>query len=203
MGRQVSIADEGKKSKTRSQISDINAYTLYPTKDSLIPYTLTLIDTPGFGDVSGIERDKVIVKQIELFFCLDPPNGIDTLHGIGFVTKANDERLTITQKYIFHSILAIYGKNIKDNIFLMTTFCDGIRPSLVIDAAKEADVPFEIFFKFNNSALYHEGSADNTFDMMYWKLGMASYEQFIKDFEKAQPKSLTLSKEVLREHEQL
>lgn len=197
------ISDEGNKAKTRSQTSDISAYTLYPTKDSRVSYTLTLIDTPGFGDVSGIERDKVIVKQVEHFFRMDPPNGIDTLHGIGFVTKATDERLTITQKYIFHSILAIYGKDIEGNIFLMTTFCDGARKPLVIEAATAAEVPFQDYFKFNNSALYHEGSADSPFDTMYWKLGMASYEEFFKKFEKAQPKTLILTKEVLREREQL
>ena len=192
------IADEGNKSKTESQTTDITAYTFYPRKGSPVSYTLTLIDTPGFGDCK--ERDKAIIKQVEHFYRIGPPYGVNILHGIGFVTKACDERLTIIQKYVFQSILAIYGKNIEGNIFLMTTFCDGRRP-LVIEAAKAAGVPFQAFFKFNNSALYTDGS--DAFDQMFWDLGMSSFQQFFSAFEKVQPISLSLTREVLKERQQL
>ena len=109
------IADEGNKSKTESQTTDITVYTFYPRKGSPVSYTLTLIDTPGFGDCK--ERGKAIIKQVEHFYRIGPPYGVNILHGIGFVTKACDERLTITQKYVFQSILAIYGKDIEGNIF--------------------------------------------------------------------------------------
>ena len=194
------IADEGNKSKTESQTTDITAYTFYPRKGSPVSYTLTLIDTPGFGDSKDIERDKAIIKQVEHFFRIGPPYGVNILHGIGFVTKACDERLTITQMYVFQSILAIYGKDIEGNIFLMTTFCDGKRP-LVIEAAKAAGVPFQAFFKFNNSALYTDGYDD--FDQMFWDLGMNSFQQFFSAFEKVEPKSLSLTREVLKERQQL
>ena len=192
------IADEGNKSKTESQTTDITAYTFYPRKGSPVSYKLTLIDTPGFGDCK--ERGKAIIKQVEHFYRIGPPYGIDILHGIGFVTKACDERLTITQRYIFQSILAIYGKDIEVNIFLMTTFCDGKRP-LVIEAAKAAGVPFQAFFKFNNSALYTDGS--DAFDQMFWDLGMSSFQKFFSAFEKVQPISLSLTREVLKERQQL
>ena len=82
----------------------------------------------------------------------------------------------------------------------MTTFCDCKRP-LVIEAAKAAGVPFQAFFKFNNSALYTDGS--DAFDQMFWDLGMSSFQQFFSAFEKVQPISLRSTREVLNERQQL
>ena len=57
------IVDEGGRSQTQSQTTWITAYTFHKTEHSILPYTLTVIDTPGFGDTSGIERDKEIADQ--------------------------------------------------------------------------------------------------------------------------------------------
>lgn len=147
------IADEGQKSQAESQTKWITAYTFHKMEGSAAPYTLTIIDTPGFGDTEGLERDKLLVRQIKEFFSVTGDQGIDELHGIGFVTQASLARLTQTQKYIFQSILSIFGKNIAKNIFMMITFADAVRPP-VLGAVKKAKVPFRKHFKFNNSALF-------------------------------------------------
>ena len=61
--------------------------TLYTIKSSDLPYNLTIIDTPeaGFGDTSGIES---IASQIKKLLSESNHNGIDQLHGIGFVAQA-------------------------------------------------------------------------------------------------------------------
>ena len=74
-----------KTDQTKSQTKCITAYTFYKDRGSPLPYTLTVIDTPGFGDTGGLERDKQI-KQIKDFFSVRGDEGIDQLHGIGFVT---------------------------------------------------------------------------------------------------------------------
>jgi len=51
------IVDEVK-SQTKSVTSEITAYTIFHMEGSRVPYNLTVIDTPGFGDTSGLERDK-------------------------------------------------------------------------------------------------------------------------------------------------
>ena len=79
--------------------------------------------------------------------------GIDHLDGIGFVTQASLARLTPVQKYMFDSILAMFGKDMASNIFMMVTFADGNKP-LVLDVIKAAAIPFQKSFKFNNSAVY-------------------------------------------------
>ena len=194
------IHNEGSKSQAHSQTDMITSYSFHPMEGANITYTLTLIDTPGFGDTRGITRDKEIVQQIRELFTTKG-KVIDQLHGIGFVTRAPDARLTTTQRYIFDSILSLFSKNIAKIIFIMTTFSDGQIPP-VLTSLEEAKIPYRTSFKFNNSALYAE-PVSASIDEMFWGLGMKSFCDFFADFEKTEPESLSLTKEVLEERQQL
>ena len=90
----------GGKIKTQavSQTEYITAYTIYQQQDSTLPFTLTLIDTPGFGDTRGIKRDQILVDQVRNFFSTKGDEGIDHLDAIGFVTQAPLARLTPSQR---------------------------------------------------------------------------------------------------------
>ena len=200
------ITDETKVTQAYSQTQDITAYTFHPMKGSQVPYTFTIIDTPGFGGTEGLRRDKKITEQIKEFFSIPPPDGIDHLDGIGFVVQASQARLTSTQEYIFDSILSIFGNDVSKNIFMMITFADAQRPP-VLEAIKEAKIPSqsEKHFKFNNSALFAENTVESelSFDEMFWKMGFLSFKHFFAEFPKAESVSLRLTQEVLNEREQL
>lgn len=199
--------------QSESQTKSIMAYT-FPRVDGLrIDYALTIIDTPGFGDTGGISRDREIAALIKDFFSVRGSAGIDQLHGVLFVTPASLPRLTATQMYVFEAVLGIFGADIKDNVFLMTTFADGQKPQ-VLSAVKKANVPYNQFFKFNNSALYadnsketsdegSDSSEEESFDKLSWKMGMKSFDKFFKKFSKIEARSLVLTREVLREREHL
>ena len=113
------IVEDSRVSQAQSQTKEIIAYTFHPVKGFAFPYKFTIIDTPGFGDTAGLRRDKEIINQIKEFFSIPPPNGIDHIDGIGFVTQASLARLTPTQEYIFTSILSIFGKDMAENIFIL------------------------------------------------------------------------------------
>jgi len=200
------IVDEGDKkvnsdtAQAHSQTKWITAYTFHHQRGSPLPYTLTIIDTPGFGDTGGLERDHRITQQIKDLFSMDPPNCIDHLNAIGFVTQSTLPRLTSTQKYVFDSILAIFGKDIGNNIFMMATFADGGDPP-VVSAIKEANIPFCDLFKFNNSAMYSTHS-DN-FSKMFWDMGFFSFEAFFAHLRTLEAQSLRLTKQVLDERQHL
>ena len=207
-------AEDDKKSQAHSQTRWITAYTFHKMEGSTIPYTLTIVDTPGFGDTEGLERDRVIASQIKEFFSLPGENGIDHLDGIGFVTQAALARLTPTQQYIFDSILSTFGKDVASNIFMMITFADGNKPP-VVDAIKSAEIPFCKYFKFNNSSLFNRSvdedkddeeesdEDDEDFGEMFWKMGFISLQKFFTTFATVEPKSLQLTKEVLEERQRL
>uniref|UniRef100_A0A8B9J8R4 AIG1-type G domain-containing protein n=1 Tax=Astyanax mexicanus TaxID=7994 RepID=A0A8B9J8R4_ASTMX len=146
------------KSQAESQTSKVTSYELYNQPGFQIPYSLTIVDTPGFGDTRGIEQDKMITKQIKSFLC--NPLGIKHIDAVCFVIQASLARLSPAQKYIFDSILSIFGKDMAENIMVMVTFADGSDiPSL--EAIKAANMPCNknkkgqpTHFSFNNSALY-------------------------------------------------
>ena len=189
-------------SQAHSQTKWITAYTFHHQKGSPLPYTLTLIDTPGFGDTGGLQRDHHITEQIKHFFSAPPPVGIDHLNAIGFVTQAVLARLSPTQKYIFDSILAIFGKDIASNIFMMATFADGGDPP-VLAAIKEANIPFCDLFKFNNSSLYASRHGTDMFSKMFWEMGLTSFETFFAHLTTVEARSLRLTRLVLDEREHL
>ena len=194
------ISEVETRSQVHSQTSWITAYTLPNLAGSRFPYPLTIIDTPGFGDTDGVQRDKQIAAQIKEFFSIPPPNGIEHIDAIGFVTQSSLPRLTPSQKYIFSSILAIFGKDIEKNIFLMTTFADGGRIA-VLDSVKAAGIPYVDTFKFNNSALFEK--SENEFDKLFWKMGIKSFQVALNKLQVVEPKSLQLTREVLKEREHL
>ena len=188
-----------------SQTSMITAYTIHHQKGFNIPYTLTIIDTPGFGDTRGIQRDMEITKQIREFFTIKGSEGIEHIDAVGFTAQSSLARLTTTQQYIFDQILALFGKDIGENIFLLLTFADGKEPQ-VLNGIKQSGMPYQDYYKFNNSVLFEEKPAEvksDGFDVMFWKMGMKSFQDFTNVFSRIMPKSLVLTQDVLRERESI
>ncbi|XP_055521578.1 uncharacterized protein LOC129715747 [Leucoraja erinacea] len=214
------IQEETGKSQAESQTSSITAYHLHHQVGFNIDCSLTIIDTPGFGDTRGISQDQQIIDQIRTFFT--SPQGIDQIDAVCFVVQASLARLTPTQKYVFDSILSIFGKDIAENIQIMVTFADGQRPP-VLEALKADKVPcpkdkngLSVHFKFNNSAIFAQrptsgdegrsddsGEEDDDFDQMLWKMGSNSMKKFFAALSMMQARSLLLTREVLKERSQL
>ena len=196
--------------KGHSQTKYITAYTFPYRRGSPVHYNLTIIDTPGFGDVGGIKRDKRVMGHIRWLFersCQD--GGIDMIHGIGFVATAPESTLSLTQKYIFDAIFDKFGTDIGGNISLMVTFADRRRPP-VLDALRKAEIPVvPTMFNFNSSALYSDNKerdddeSESSFNSLFWKSDTKSFRDFFKSFREADPWSSQLTGEILREREQL
>ena len=195
------IVEEAAEDQSKSVTEWITAYTIPAQEGSPVPYTLTIIDTPGFGNTRGVERDKHIALQVKELFSKKGPGGIDQLHGIGFVTQSGIARLTTTQRYIFDSILAIFGKDVEKNVFMMITFADGQRPP-VLDAVKASTISYQVPLKFNNSAIYSENKQD-VLDRIFWGMGMSSLLTFFTNLGKMAAISLQLTRQVLDEREHL
>ncbi|XP_069086178.1 uncharacterized protein [Pleurodeles waltl] len=120
------IDEETNSTQAERQTSSITSYHLIHQEGFQVPHSLTIIDTPGFGDTRGIDQDRFIVEQIREFF--STPGGVDHLDAVCFVVQSSLARLTPSQRYIFDSILSIFGKDVADNIFVLVTFADGQKP---------------------------------------------------------------------------
>ncbi|KAK8378025.1 hypothetical protein O3P69_018749 [Scylla paramamosain] len=206
------ITEPNAHKQSKSQTTKITSYTLHHMEGFKISYTLTIVDTPGFGDTSGIERDREITETIRRFFQTPGTNGINHIDAIGLVVNSSLARLTGPQKYIFDQILSVFAKDIADNIFLLLTFADGNDPQ-ALSAIKEDKIPHQAYFKFNNSALYtfqseeRQGadydSDDEGFNEMFWKMGVKSFVKFLHQLKTVESKSLTLTQDVLNERSAL
>ncbi|XP_044860101.1 uncharacterized protein LOC123363305 [Mauremys mutica] len=205
------IHETTNRGQAESQTSEVTAYEVHYKKGFQVPYSLTIIDTPGFGDTRGIDHDKEITRQIREFF--STRGAIDHIDAVCVVVQASLARLTHPQKYVFDSVLSIFGKDIKDNIQILITFADGQTPP-VLEAINAADVPCAkdakgnpVHFKFNNSALFASNAGTDkgsfNFDDMFWKMGAMSMKTFFESLGKLETRSLTLTQEVLRERKEL
>ena len=198
------ILERTNKSQSNSQTSQVNIYNIrsvggYPP--------IRIIDTPGFGDTEGIDKDKETFEKILKFF----KENLKEINAICFVIKSSNNRLTIHQKYILNRILDIFGKDMKENFVFLLTFCDGGLPN-VIEPLKSADSPVselieslnqeKWYFKFNNSTFYEENIEEEMTEI-FWKLGIKNFEKFLSRLKNLEKKNLYLTKEVLKERELL
>ncbi len=210
------ISNEVEQSQAFSQTQSITSYSFPHFEGSPLQCQITVVDTPGFGDTRGMERDEEITAQIKDFFSLKGAAGIDHIDGVGFVAQSPSGRLTPTQKYIIDSILSVFGKDIASNIFMMITFCDGADPPVMgaisthIETC-QSSIPLVAenlkYFKFNNSALFNKPTSTSAtgkgFDEMYWDVGFTSFSDFFHNLRSVQPQSLCLTRTVLDEREKL
>ncbi|XP_045139115.1 uncharacterized protein LOC123520669 [Portunus trituberculatus] len=196
------ILEDNNANQAESQTKDVTSYTLHHQHCFQTPYSLTIIDTPGFGDTKGIKRDKEIVEQLRKFFTSPGDRGISHIDAIGFVVQSSQARLSVGQKYVFDSILSLFGKDIIDNIFLLVTFADGQKPE-VLSAVKEAEIPYKEYFQFNNSAVYTETDKAQRLGSLFWEMGCESFQIFLEKLLHVESKSLILTKDVLQERKSI
>lgn len=169
-----------------------------------VPYSVTIVDTPGFGDTRGIEQDEKITEQIRDFFNTSSVQGIDHLDAVCFVQQAGIARVTQSQKYVFDKVLSMFGKDIKENIVFLFTFADGPTVRALPSFQKARILEKNgAYFKFNNSALFADNSEQDSLDHYFWKMGEKSFAKFFETIGHLKSKNFDLSKEVLKERDQL
>jgi hypothetical protein len=158
-------------------------------------FNVVLIDTPDLAHIHGTQRDEGIVLQLKNLFAAKTLVGADRLDAIAFVVPASNVKLTVFQKHVFSAILSIFGRDAIENLLLITPFADGGDPSVLM-AIRGANIRFRDCFKFNNSG-------DDRMGQWSWDIGTQSYRKYFELTRQLQPKSLILTREVLRERENL
>ena len=196
---------EKKMSQTESQTRDITKYTLLRSESNKM-FNLIVIDTPGIGDTAGKEEDTKTIEKIKNLFA---SGTITAIHAICFVANYNDTRLDDHVKYIFQTIAQIFGKDTKENIFIMTTTCDEIyhgpenkiKQAPVLKCFKKSQIPHEKWFPFNNKDIYVTPATNGTMfdrEQSNWDTSTISFTRFFQELGRTTPVSLVLSREILK-----
>ncbi|KAK2913251.1 hypothetical protein Q8A67_001650 [Cirrhinus molitorella] len=146
------ITEEEAGDQSESQTSEITMYEVFPLKS---PIALTIIDTPGYGDTRGLEKDLEVAANLATLF--QSRDGVPEIDAVCFMIQASKNRLSDRQHYIISSVLSLFGKHIVDNIVFLITHSDGLPPKNVISAINKAKIPCRldkggqlVYFLFNN-----------------------------------------------------
>uniref|UniRef100_A0A3Q3G4M2 Septin-type G domain-containing protein n=1 Tax=Labrus bergylta TaxID=56723 RepID=A0A3Q3G4M2_9LABR len=107
------------------------------SEDKTLPYSLTIIDTPGYGDIRGTEHDDIISHRLFDLFRSD--DRVHEMNVMGLVLKASENCPSDRQRYIFDSVASPIGKDMK-NIVILITHSDGRIPRNVIQAVEVANI---------------------------------------------------------------
>jgi len=70
-------------SQAHSQTSKVTAYEIHHQEGFKIPYSLIIVDTPGYGDTKGIDRDREITDSIQHFF--KDKKGIQVSYSLNYI----------------------------------------------------------------------------------------------------------------------
>ncbi|XP_074524733.1 uncharacterized protein LOC141789270 [Halichoeres trimaculatus] len=132
------IVEEEKRAQSESQTSDVIMYKIFGFEGETLPFSLTIIDTPGYGDTRGTEQDDIVSKRLYDLFRSE--NGVYEINVVGLVLKASENRLSDRSRYIFDSVVSLFGNDMEKNIVCLFTHSDGFKPEDALGAIKAANV---------------------------------------------------------------
>ncbi|XP_047424987.1 uncharacterized protein LOC124996228 [Mugil cephalus] len=149
------IVEEEKRSQSESQTSDVIVYQIFGFEDKTLPYSLTIIDTPGYGDTGGIGRDLIINQR--LFDLFRSEDGVHEVNAVGLVMKASENRLNDRLMYVLNSVTSLFGKDLEKKIVALMTHSHGRKPKNALQALEAANIKCAkneknqpVYFLFNN-----------------------------------------------------
>ncbi|KAK7880099.1 hypothetical protein WMY93_033239 [Mugilogobius chulae] len=204
------IADEKDRPQSDSQTSEISVYEIFGFEGKTVPYSLTIIDTPGYGDTRGKAHDEIVTQKLQNLFTV--PDGVAVIDAVGFVLKASENRLDERMACIFNSVTSLFAKDLEKNIVVMMTHSDGGEPTNALQALEDAKIQcardknhVPIYFQFNNrqkEEIKAERGVERAASFAFGttEYGMKDFTDFLGE---TQPKSLTNTIKVLKERERL
>uniref|UniRef100_A0A8C9ZV33 AAA+ ATPase domain-containing protein n=1 Tax=Sander lucioperca TaxID=283035 RepID=A0A8C9ZV33_SANLU len=197
------IVEEEKRSQSESQTSDVIVYQIFGFEDKTLPYSLTIIDTPGYGNTAGIEKDVLISQRLlDLFRSED---GVHEINAVGLVMTASENRLTDPLRYIFDSVISLFGKDIEKNIVALITHSNGRTPKNALQALEAAKIKCArneknqpVHFLFDNCQ--HEDRTEDEEALKHAdKISMKGINQFTNFLAKTAPQKMQKTVDVLNE----
>ncbi|XP_056260112.1 uncharacterized protein LOC130186839 [Seriola aureovittata] len=199
------IVDDAKKHSTlESQTSKVTVYEIFSFEGKTVPYSLTIIDTPGYGDTRGIEHDAIINQMLYDLFSSE--DGIQELDAVGLVLKAAENRLSDRLRYVFDSVMSLFGKDMEKNVVALITHSDGMPPENALKALDATNIKCArneknqpVYFSFNN-CLSTQRTEETEFGLgQAWTVSTRGMHQLTSFLEKTTPQELDTTVNVLNE----
>ncbi|XP_037607724.1 uncharacterized protein LOC119477699 [Sebastes umbrosus] len=196
------VEDEEKKNQSETQTSDVIVYEIFGFEGKTLPYSLTIIDTPGYGDTRGIGEDATVDQRLFQLFRLN--DGVHEINAVGLVLKATENRLSDRLRYIFNSVMSLFGKDMEKNIVALVTHSYGLTPENVLQALEDANIKCAkdeedepLHFMFNNCQSTQKTKKNKVALKGAWDLTKDQMGQFTDYLKETSPQNLRTTVEVL------
>nr|XP_009301113.1 uncharacterized protein LOC100331508 [Danio rerio] len=197
--------EEQQRDQSQTQTSEITVYEVFVEENTT---SLTIIDTPGYGDTRGFEKDAEIAEYLRRLFA--DVDGIHYIDAVCFVMKASQNRLSGKEHYIFHAVLSLFGKDIENNIVFLLSYSDGGPPTDALNAIDKAEIPCRrdedhepVHFLFNNRQKEKRVKRYEHTYRSAWEMGENSINEFFTILEEKNRKSVQLTLNVMKERTRL
>ncbi|XP_077083248.1 uncharacterized protein LOC143736433 [Siphateles boraxobius] len=193
--------EEEASDQSQSQTSEITMYEVFHKKS---PISLTIIDTPGYGDTRGLERDLEVAENLSMLF--QSNDGVCEVDAVCYVTQASKNRLSDRQNYVISSILSLFGKDIMNNIVFLVTHSDGLPPENVLSAINKAKIPCRrdhsgqpVHFLFNNRQADTRRTRERHVRAQRdaWEDSVDGMKDFLQSLDEKNRRSLEITSDVL------
>uniref|UniRef100_A0A8C1SJD8 AAA+ ATPase domain-containing protein n=1 Tax=Cyprinus carpio TaxID=7962 RepID=A0A8C1SJD8_CYPCA len=191
--------------QTESLTAAVTVYEVF-VQDS--PFSLIVIDTPGFGSTQGRDKDKLIPEALQQLFRSE--DGIHEIHAVCLVLKGSDARLHERQRYIMDEIFSLFGKDLENNLVVLITNSHETVPKKSLNFIKAARIPCAkkkggqpVYFKFDNCQSECIDEEERESYKASWDSGIENFEQFFDYLNRINAKSTNMTESVLSARKQL
>lgn len=148
------VVEDGRRSRSGGQTSEVTVYQIHGFTGKTLPFAVTVIDTPGYGNTRGTERD--VATRSGLLELIQPEAGVCEINAVGLVLKASDNRLSGRLRYVLDSVASLLDEDLRNDV-LLVTHSDGGPPDNVVKALEESRLDcvrnhasLPLYFLFNN-----------------------------------------------------
>lgn len=176
------VEAEGR-SQSESQTSEVTVYQILGFAGKTLPFALTIVDTPGYGNTRGTDRD--VATRSTLLEMIRSGAGVGEIDAVGLVMKASDNRLSDRLRYVLESVAALLDEDFR-NVVPLITHSDGGPPDNVLKALEESGLDcvrnranLPLFFMFNNRQTTRKTMQHQTVLRFAWDLTVEQIGRFL------------------------
>lgn len=187
------IDDRGAK-QSGSVTQMVTCYRIRPLSSAFAGKTLLVVDTPGFGDSRGFERDAFVTSAMSEFF-----KTVNHVNAVIFTVRANQAR-TAFLRPISTYVFSLFAKDVRGCLRTAYTFSDAGAP-LARGALRELGWPVENGeIAVNNSAftIVLDGGQKDAMIRETWIRSVQGQFKVMAMLRRAAPVSTHKSSEVTR-----
>ena len=117
--KRILVIDDRNMDVASSITQYITIYCIRPISELFEGKTYYIIDTPGFGDTAGMQRDEFVTQAMHVMF-----NTITRINAIVLVGKATLSRATPGLRALTTSIFHLFAKDIEGCLRTILSFSD-------------------------------------------------------------------------------